>query len=139
FHSARRIFAFTVSFGSSARNPVDLSCFLQGSGFVLRAGELLAVDGQPYFKSGFKFNFAAMTVADYAVADDQAKAGAGADGLCGEEWLEHARLDLGRNAGAVVHDFDDDLIVFTRSADTDLALTSHSIDRVINQIGPNLI
>src|ERR1041385_5280747 len=94
------------------------------SGFLLRAGGLLAVDGQPDFKScftgaGFKFNFAPMTVADDAVADDQAKAGAGAAGLGGEKWLEHVRPDLGRNAGAVVHDFDDDWIVFQRSADTD--------------------
>src|SRR5437016_8958037 len=64
----------------------------QGSGFLLRAGGLLAVDGQPDFKScftgaGFKFNFASVTVADDAVADDQAKTGAGADGLCSEKWL----------------------------------------------------
>ena len=64
------------------------------SGFLPRAGELAAVDGKPDFKArftgaGFKFNFASVTVADDAVADDQAEAGAGANGFCGEKWLEH--------------------------------------------------
>ena len=64
------------------------------SGFLPRAGELAAVDGKPDFKTrftgaGFKFNFASVTVADDAVADDQAEAGAGANGFCGEKWLEH--------------------------------------------------
>src|SRR6266850_943689 len=41
--------------------------------------------GKPHLKTGlarpgFKFNFASMPVADDAIADDQAKPGAGADG-----------------------------------------------------------
>ena len=64
------------------------------SGFLPRAGELAAVDGKPDFKArfagaGFKFNLPAVTVADDAVADDQAKARARANGFCGEKWLEH--------------------------------------------------
>jgi len=53
-----------------------------------------------------------MTVADDPIADHQAKAGAGADGFGGEKRLEHACLDISRNAGAIVNDFDDDLVVF---------------------------
>ena len=52
------------------------------------------MDRKPDFKArftgtGFKFNLPAMPVADDAVADDQAKAGAGADGFCCEKGLEH--------------------------------------------------
>src|SRR5258705_11985109 len=105
---------------------------------------LLAVDGQADFKAGFagtgfKFNFTAMTVTDDAVTDDQAKAGACADGFGREKRLEHARLDLRRNARAVVHDLDDELIVFQRSADTDLARAIDGSDRIINEISPHLI
>ena len=49
------------------------------------------------------------------------KAGAGADRFRGEERFEHARLNFRRNAGAVVHDFNDDLIVFQAGADADFA------------------
>src|SRR6266849_695073 len=71
--------------------------------------------------TGFKFNFTSMTVADDAIADNQAKAGAGSDGFGGEERFEQVRLHFRRNAGAIVHDFHDDLIVFQRSADADFA------------------
>ena len=98
-------------------------------------GKLLVVDGKPDFKArfagaGLKFNLAAMTVADNAIADLQAKAGAGADGFRCEKWLEHTRLDFRRDAGTVVHDFDDDLIVFQRGADTDFASAIYGSDRV---------
>ena len=78
---------------------------------------LRAINGQPNLKTGFagtrfKFNFTAMTIADDAIADDQTKARARADGFRGEKRLEHARLDLRRNSGAIVHDFDDKLVVF---------------------------
>ncbi len=100
---------------------------------------LLAVKGEPDLKTRFaetrfKFNFTSMTVADDAVPDHQAKAGAGADGFRGEEWLEHACLNVGRNAGAIVHNFDDELIVFQRSANTDFAGAIYRGDRIINQI-----
>src|SRR6185503_15212021 len=72
---------------------------------LFASGRLRAVDGQPDFKAGlatagFKFNFATMPVANDAVADDQPKAGAGADGFCGEKRFEHVRLHLRRNARA---------------------------------------
>ena len=105
---------------------------------------MVAADGEPDFEAGFagtgfKFNFATVTVANDAVADDQAKAGAGADRFGGEKRLEHARLDLRRNAGAIVHDFDHELVVFQRSADTNFPGAIYGRDRVINQISPDLI
>ncbi len=65
-----------------------------GSVVLLRGGRLLAVDGQPDFEAGFawpgfKFNFTSVTVADNAIADDQAKTGANAGRFCREKWLEH--------------------------------------------------
>src|SRR5712691_649779 len=82
--------------------------------------------GKPDFEAGFarlgfKFDFTAMTVADNAVANDQAKAGPCADRFGGEEWLEHARLDVRGNAGTVVHDFNNQLVVFQAGADADFA------------------
>jgi hypothetical protein len=80
-----------------------------------------------------------MTVPDNAVADDQAQAGAAADGFRGEKGLEHARLDIGRNPGTVVHNFDYQLVIFPAGADANLADAIYSGDRIINEIGPNLI
>src|SRR5216117_1962250 len=49
-------------------------------------GRSRAVNGQPdlktrFARAGFKFNFAAVTITDNAITDDQAKAGTGADGF----------------------------------------------------------
>src|SRR5438034_5976164 len=114
---------------------------LRGIGWF---GSWLAVDGQPDLKTGlagpgFKFDFAAMTVSDDAVADDETQASAGADGFRGEKRLEHPSLHLRRNAGAIIHDFDDYLVVFQARADTDFAGAVYGDDGVINQIGPHLI
>ena len=73
-----------------------------------------------------------MTVANDAIADDQAKPGAGADGFSGEKRFEHVRLHFGRNAGAVIDDFHHELIVFQRSADANFACAIYSSDRVID-------
>src|SRR5437867_4108291 len=121
------------------------ACFaISGLAFLRRGGRLVLVDGQPDFEAGFawtglKLNFAAMSVTNDAVADDQAKAGTGADRFGGEKRFEHVRLHLRRNAGAVVHDFDDELIVLQGCADTDFARALDGVDRVINEIGPYLI
>ena len=102
------------------------------------------MDGETDFEAGFtrpgfEFDFATVTVPNDAVADDQAQAGAGADRFGGEEWLEHARLDLRGNAGTVVHDFDQQLVGIEAGADTDFAGAIYGGDSVINEISPNLI
>src|SRR5438067_12678990 len=81
------------------------------SGSVSRIGGLLAVEGQPDFKAGFaragfKFNFAAMAVADDAGADDQAQVRASAERLGGEIRLEHVGLDILGITGTIVHAFE---------------------------------
>ena len=53
-----------------------------------------------------------MPVANDPITDDQSETGPGADRFGGEKRLEHARLDLRRNAGAIVDNFNDNLIVF---------------------------
>jgi hypothetical protein len=66
---------------------------------------------------GFKFDFAAVPVGHDSVADNQSQAGAGAHCFGGEKRLEHMRLDFRGNAGAVIDNFNDHLIVFaTRGA-----------------------
>src|SRR2546425_6015914 len=80
-----------------------------------------------------------MTVADNAVTDDEAETGAGADGFRGKKRFEHVRLHLRWNARAVIDDFDDQLIVFQRSADADLPGAIDGMNRVIDQVGPNLV
>ena len=65
--------------------------------------------------------------------------GAGADGFGGEEWLEHVRLDVRGNAGTVIHDFNDQLIVLAAGADANFAGAMDRVDGVVNEIGPNLI
>jgi len=98
---------------------------------------LRAVNGKPDSKArftgaGFKFNFAAMTVADNAVADDQTQAGSAADGFRGEKGLENVRLDSRGNAGTIVHNFDYQLVIFPAGADADLAGAIYSGYRIIN-------
>jgi hypothetical protein len=99
---------------------------------------------QPNFEAcfagpGFKFNFTAMTVAHDAIADDQAKTSAGADGLRREEWFEEMRLHVSRNSGAIVHNFNNDLIILQTRADADLSCAVHGVNGVVDEIGPDLI
>ncbi len=71
-----------VDFGSGVAPP----CVVQWDALY----DLLAADRKSYFETGFagvrfKFDFTPMPVGDDAVADNQAKAGAGADGLGGKK------------------------------------------------------
>src|SRR5882672_8493204 len=64
------------------------------------------IDGEADFEtsfagSGLEFDFAAVPVGDDAVGDDEAEAGAHADGFGGEKRLEHVRLDFLGNAGTI--------------------------------------
>ena len=106
--------------------------------------KFVPIDGKPDFETGLarlglKFNFTAMTVGDDAVADDQAKAGAGADRLGGKKWLEQVCLDFRGNTGPIVHNFNEELIVFNAGANTDFAGAIHGVNGVVDEIGPNLV
>src|SRR5215471_13729113 len=88
---------------------------------------------------GFQFNFSSVTIPDYAIADDESKPSSGPDGLGREKWLEEMRLQIRRNAGAVIHDFNDKLIVFEAGADADFSRAVNRVDSVVDEMGPNLI
>jgi hypothetical protein len=70
---------------------------------------------------GFKFDFAPMPIGDDAVTDDQSQAGPGADPFGGKKGFEYPGLDFRGYASPVVHDFDNQLIIFDKGADADLA------------------
>src|SRR5262245_41742094 len=105
---------------------------------------LVAIDWKPdlkacFTRAGFKFDLPAVSIADDAIANNQSETRAGADRFGREKRFEHTRLDLSRNAGAVVHDFHDELIVVKRSAHTYLSRAIDGGDGVIQQIGPDLV
>ena len=105
---------------------------------------LIPADRQPDSKAGFagarfKFDFTAMTVGHDAVADDQPKTSAGADGFGGEERFEQVRLRLRRNPRPIVNNLNQHLVVFVAGPDTNLAGALDRVYRVINEIGPHLV
>ena len=57
-----------------------------------------------------------MTIADNAIADDESEPRPGPHRFGCEKWFEQVRLDIRWNAGAVVHDFNDGLVVITAKA-----------------------
>src|SRR5579863_6398699 len=59
--------------------------------------------------------------------------------LGGEERLENVRLDLGRNSGAGVGNLHHDARVFAKRTDAQFAFSIHRVDRVVHEVGPNLV
>src|SRR5216683_6065892 len=88
---------------------------------------------------GLELDFTAVAIGDNAMADNQSQTGAGTDRLSGKKRLENPGLDFGRDTAPIIHDFHDYLIVFDASADADLARALNGIDRVVDEIGPDLI
>ena len=110
----------------------------------LRNELLLSIQRQADFETrfaglGFEFNFSSVTIADYAIAYDESKPSAGPDGLGREKRLEEMRLQIRRNAGAVIHDFNDKLVVFEAGANADFSRAVNRVNGVVDEIGPNLI
>src|SRR5947209_1848364 len=109
-----------------------------------RLNRLFPYQWKAYFKTGFaglgfKLDFAAVTVADNAVADDEAESGPFADCFRREKRLEHVCLHFRGNSGTVVYDFDHQLILFQSGADADFAAPIHGINGVVYEVGPDLI
>ena len=80
-----------------------------------------------------------VVVADQAPDDIEAQPRALADLLGGEERLEHARADVIWNARPVVYDADDDALAVAGRGDVDLARLGNGIERVVDQVRPDLI
>src|SRR5580658_1551987 len=62
-----------------------------------------------------------------------------AHSLSGEEWFKNVLLDLGPDSRTVVADLHYDAIRIPISPHAQLALSSHRVDRVVDQVGPDLI
>jgi len=71
-------------------------------------------------------------IVDDPLHDREAEAGAAL--ATGGEQLEQARVDLRRDAGAVVLDVDDELVAFLVDDDAQFAAIRHRLDRVARQI-----
>src|SRR5690242_21942377 len=61
------------------------------------------------------------------------------DSLGGEEWFEDMGLDIGRNTGTAVANLDHDTGIILIRAQPKFALAVHGVNRVINDVGPNLV
>ena len=80
-----------------------------------------------------------MLLGDDALNDVEAETGAFADRLGREERLEDPRLHVGGNADAVVDDAHDRRATVAGGLDPQHAMIRHRVDRVVGQIGPDLI
>ena len=69
----------------------------------------------------------------------EAQAGAFAHSLGGEKRFEDMRLYLGRNSRTVVGDLNHHAIVLAIGSDSKLALASHRINGIVDDVRPNLI
>ena len=99
--------------------------------------------GQSHDESGFtSFRFdldlTAVPVSHDALAYREAETFSRTDDLCGEERLKDVRTILRWNAGAVVDDLHDCLVVVAPGSNRDFAIAVHRIRRVIEQIHPHL-
>src|SRR5882724_925206 len=101
------------------------------------------VDGDADLEAGFAGDGVevdgAAVFADDTLNGVEAEAGAVADALGGEEWLEDVGLNVFRNAGAVVDDFHQNVIAFVGDPDAELALIFHGVGGVVDEVGPDLI
>ena len=82
-----------------------------------------------------------MVLADDAINGVETESRTFADILRSKKRLEDARLNVCRNPGPVVCDLHHNAIAFAVCTDRDspVAVTVESIDRIIEQIGPDLI
>src|SRR5271170_6728692 len=101
------------------------------------------LNGNSYLKTGIARDRLdgnqAFGFLDDAVGDIQAETGSFAYALGGEEGLKDFRPDFWRNAGAIVGDFDQNIVVVSRGADAELPAVLHDIGGVVDQIGPHLV
>lgn len=82
---------------------------------------------------------AAMFFDNDVVSDVEAEAGTAAGTFGGEEGVEYLGLDFGRDAGALVFDFNDNFVAFATGANSYLTFSIHGIDGVVEDVGPDLV
>jgi hypothetical protein len=69
----------------------------------------------------------------------QAEARALPNSFGGEKRLKDVGLYLGGNPRAVISDLDHNTTILAIGSDSKLALSPHGVDRVVNNVGPDLI
>src|SRR5215475_13214948 len=69
----------------------------------------------------------------------QPKACALTDALGCKEWLKDARLNFRRNAGAAIANLNHDATIIPKGPDAKLTLAAHGVNRIVDDVGPNLI
>ena len=69
----------------------------------------------------------------------EAETGALSDALGGEKRFEDMGADVRWNSRTVVDDLDHDPLVIAIRADFQFALAIHGVDRIVDQVGPNLV
>ena len=79
-----------------------------------------------------------MPVADDPLAYRKAETFSRTDALCGEERLKDVREILGWDAGAVIDDFHDRLVVVALGLNSDFTTAIYRIRCVIEQVDPHL-
>ena len=80
-----------------------------------------------------------MAVDHDPIDDVEPQARTGAHALGREEGLENSLLNLQGHAWTIVGDLDLDPILGPRRPEQQLALAGHGVDRVVDQVGPDLI
>src|SRR5207244_3670307 len=100
-------------------------------------------EGKPDSEAGLPrlgLHFDEAVVPSYDTANGiESQARAFTDLLRCEKRVEDARLDVLRNSGPVVFNFNHGIVQFLARFDLQLALALHRIDGVVDQVGPNLI
>src|ERR1700735_5865784 len=76
---------------------------------------------------------------DDALDGVQAEAGAFADAFGGEKGLKDVGLDFGGNSRAVVRELDHCATVVGEGSDAKLTGSAHRVNRVVNNVGPDLV
>ena len=80
-----------------------------------------------------------MVVPDDAASGVEAEAGTLANPLGREERIEDSGLDLRRDSGAVIADLHQDAVEFPCRSNSQFTFCPHSVEGVIDQVGPHLV
>src|SRR5262245_17934876 len=80
-----------------------------------------------------------MSISHDAIADDQTESSAFPDALRGKKGLKKMRANVLWDAGSVVVDLDEQLLILAPGAKSNFALSIHRIVGVIEEIRPHLV
>lgn len=98
---------------------------------------------KPYLKAsvariGTNLNVTAM-LSDDGLYSVQPQTSSFTNALGREKWIKDMGLYLRRNSRAAIADFDHNIVVIAESSHPKFTLTEHGVDRVLDEVGPDLI